>query len=617
MNEMAPESHAAPPRRPLARRLFRRAADLLNRRQVRNSESSQIIMCAVLGAVVGFVVVLLHEAVSLLHIVGFGVPLADFLAGGGGGLTAWRLIAVPVAGGTLVGLFAWAVRRARPGDIVDPVEANAIYGGRMSLIDSMRVAVATVVSNGAGASVGMEAAYVQMGAGVTSTMGAWLRLRRADLRVFVAAGAAAAIAAGFNAPLAGAFYAYELVLGSYTVGALAQVAIAAMSGTLVVRAILGEAPIYLLHATTVQIEHWDYPLFGLLGLLAGGFAIGAMRAVTWCEGLFRRLPTPDWMRPAIGGAVMGVMARAVPQVLGNGQGAIQFNFDTILPLPLLVLLLVAKLFGSVISIGSGFRGGLFSNSLFLGALFGAVLVQFAVPFLPELAAQRSVFMLVGMGTLAAAIVGAPVTMVLLVLEVTGDFEVALGVLAGVVVASTLVRNTFGYTFSTWRFHERGVGIRGAHDVGWVSDLTVGKLMRAGATTVGFDQSLAKLREAIPRGSGPRVFAVDGDGHYKGMIDVTTIHDPDLDDAASGLVADDLAGGRGLYLLPDQDVRRALARFVESEEEMLPVIAAADDRRVVGFLTEAFALRRYAEELERRRNAELGERDLFSISPKPK
>ena len=339
------------------------------------------------------------------------------------------------------------------------------------------------------------------------------------------------------------------MLGSYSVGALAQVATGSLAGTLVVRAILGEAPIYLLHAGTVSMKQWDYPLFALLGLLAGVLAVVAMQAVTWFESRMRALPTPFWLRPAVGGAAMGIVALWVPQVLGNGQGAIQYNFDTIMPLPLLVLLLVAKLVGSIVSIGSGFRGGLFSNSLFLGTLFGAVFAQTAAMFLPFVADQRSVFMLVGMGAVAAAVVGAPVTMVLLVLEVTGDLDLALAVLAGVVVAATFVRSTFGYSFSTWRFHQRGVGIRGAHDVGWVSDLTVGRMMRADPTTVPFDQSLEKLRHAVPIGSGARVFAVDGDGHYKGMIDVATIHDPDLDDAAAGLVADDLAGGRELICCP--------------------------------------------------------------------
>ena len=600
-----------------ARTIFRRAVRVASRRKLRNSEVWMIAACAPLGAAVGLVVVLMHAAVSSLHVVGFGGQLGMLLETGGHGIDPWRLLVVPAAGGLVVGLLALAVRRARPGDVVDPVEANAIYGGRMSIIDSLRVAVATVVGNGAGASVGMEAAYAQMGAGILSWAGQGLRLRRADLRVFVAAGTAAAIAAAFNAPLAGAFYAYELVLGSYSVGALAQVATGALAGTLVVRGILGEAPIYLLHAGTVPIRQWDYPLFGLLGLLCGLLAIGTMQSVTWFEARMRSLPTPYWLRPAIGGAVMGVVALWVPQVLGNGQGAIQYNFDTIVPLPLLVLLLAAKLVGSTVSIGSGFRGGLFSNSLFMGTLFGAVFVQTTAMFLPFVAEQRSVFMLVGMGALAAAVVGSPVTMVLLVLEVTGDFDLALAVLAGVVVAWQLVRSTFGYSFSTWRFHQRGVAIRGAHDVGWVSDLTVGRMMRGDPITVAFDQSLLRLRAAIPIGSSARVFAVDSDSHYKGSIDVATIHNPDLDDAAAGLVADDLAGGRGYFLLPEQDVRRALARFVECEEEVLPVLASDENRRVVGYLTEAFALRRYAEELERRRNAELGVRDLFSTGPSVK
>ena len=482
----------------------------------------------------------------------------------------------------------------------------------MSLIDSIRLAGATIISNAAGASLGMEAAYSQMGSGMLSSVGQWLHLRRADLRVFVAAGAAAAIAAAFNAPLAGAFYAYELVLGSYTPGALAQVATASLAGTLTMRATIGVAPIFLVHAPPMEVHHWVYPLLAMLGVLAAGIGIVTMRAATWCETALRSLPTPQWLRPVIGGGVLSVIASAFPQVLGSGHGAIQAMFKTTPMLLPLALLLLAKIAASAISIGSGFRGGLFSTSLYLGCLFGATVWQALAPLAGWLGNQEMIFMLVGMGAVAAAIVGAPVTMVLLVLEVTGDFDVGLGVLSGVITAATITRYAFGYSFATWRFHLRGKGIRGAHDVGWVADLTVARLIRDDAKTVRQDTPLLQLRSQVPLGSRSLVFAVDDADRYVGIIDVMLVHDPDLDDAAAGLVAGDLANGRGRYLLPEMDIRTVLSRFDEAESETLPVLAAPADRRVIGYVTEAYALRRYAQEMERRRNAELGERDLFSV-----
>lgn len=588
----------------------------VNRHGLRNSEPALIALCAPLGAAVGLLVVALRELVALLHIHDFGLAPHTYLSAGQG-IDRMRMAIVPAVGGLLVGLLALGLGRWRSKQIVDPVEANALYGGRMSLVDSLRLALFTLVSNAAGASVGMEAAYTQLGSGVQSAAGQFLNLRRADLRVFVAAGSAAAIAAAFNAPLAGAFYAYELILGTYSTATLAQVAMAALTGTLAARAISGGDPIFSVATPGLVIDHWDYPLFGLLGVAAGGVGITTMKMVTWFEQGLRRLPTPDWLRPAIGGAGLSLLAWAFPQVLGSGHGGIQDLLGGPPALVPLLGLLLAKMGASALSIGAGFRGGLFSSSLFLGCLFGAGLSRILEMSGSWDNPQQTVFMLVGMGAVAASIVGAPLTMVLLVLEATGDFSVTLCVLSGVMTSAIVTRYAFGYSFSTWRFHQRGVSISGAHDIGWISELTVGRMMRNGAKTVRLDVPLLRLREMAPLGAASRLFAVDENGLYAGMIDVAIAHDADLDDASAGLVAGDLASDRRHFLLPTQDVKSAMARFVQAEAEALPVLAGEDDRHIIGYLTEAYALRRYAQALEHRRSRELGVSDLFPAGPPPK
>lgn len=581
------------------------------RRSLRDNEPVLIGLCAPLGALVGFAVVTMHEVVAAIHWLIYGVSIEGSLSAATD--IPWpRLVLVPAAGGLMLGLLHLLVSRFRQSEIVDPVEANALYGGRMSFLDSCRLAVTTLISNGAGAALGLEAAFTQIGAGLMSVAGQKLRLRRADLRVFVAAGAAAAIAAAFNAPLAGAFYAFELILGNYAPAALAQVAMASLAGTVVMRSTVGVAPIFLVNAPAMTFKEWQYPLFVAFGIGAAGIGIATMRSATWIETQLKKLPTPDWLRPAIGGLLLSVVAVPFPQVLGSGHGAIQWLFDSSPPIALLLVLLVAKIAASALSLGAGFRGGLFSTSLFLGCLYGDGVSRLFGLFGPWLAGQYTVFTLVGMGAMAASIVGAPVTMVLLVLEVTGDFNVALAVLAGVVTASTITRFRFGYSFSTWRFHQRGKQIRGAYDVGWLADLKVNKILRADVTLIGRGTPLLQMRELVPLGSRSTVFAVDEGGRYVGAIDVGAIHDSELDDAASALVAGDLTGGRGHFLLPEMDVRTALTRFEESEAETLPVLAAADDARVIGYVSEAYALKRFANEMERQHSAQMGERDLFNI-----
>ena len=583
-------------------------------RRLRSSELTQILVCAVFGSLIGALTAGLHTSVDLIHRFAFNIAGPETLSTGIG-VDTQRILMVPAIGGLALGLAALVMRRFRSSDIVDPIEANALHGGRMSLIDSLRLVFDTLLSNASGVAIGMEAGYSQLGSGVFSKVGQYFRLRRSDLRIFVGAGAAAAIAAAFNAPLAGAFYGYELLLGSYAIRALPPVAAAALAGTLTERALLDPPPLFGV-GHVLAFSQWAYVLFALLGVVAAGFSILAMQSVTWAERGLRKLRLPGWIRPAIGGMLVSVLALPVPQVLGSGHGAIQLVFDGDYTLPVLLLLLCAKWLASSISLGAGFRGGMFSSSLFLGCLLGAAFADGPAMVVPQLVEQHLVLMMVGMASVAAAIIGSPLTMVFLVLEGTGNFPVTVAVLVGVVIASTLVRLTFGYSFSTWRFHQRGIGIRGAHDVGWLADLTARRLMRADPKLVAESAPLAEILAKYPPGSGKTVFVVSDTGTFLGTLDLAGAHEAAAGEAPDRRVARDFAVHPDLFVLPFENVRTALARFEEREVETLPVVASGSDRSVIGYLTEQYALRRYNQELERRRTADLGERDLFAVVEPP-
>jgi chloride channel protein, CIC family len=588
---------------------------LLLQGRLRSNEPTQILVCASFGAVVGALVAGLHTLIDWIHHIAFHIN-GDLSLSTGIGIDPDRILIVPALGGLVLGVGALIMRRYRPNDVVDPIEANALHGGRMSIKDSLRLVVATVWSNASGVAVGMEAGYTQLGSAVFAKAGQYFRLRRTDQRMFVAAGAAAAIAAAFNAPLAGAFYGYELILGGYSVRALAPVAAASLAATLAERALLHPQPLFVVEQFT-SIPQWFYLLFALLGVLAAGFSVLAMQSVTWAERLLKRLPLPQWLRPAMGGVLVSAIAIIVPQVLGGGHGAIQLFFDRDPGLLLLTILLVAKLLASAISLGAGYRGGMFSSSLLLGALFGAVFAQSLAWLAPGLAGHQAALMMVAMASVAAAIIGSPLTMVFLVLEGTGNFPVTVGVMVGVVIASTIVRLTFGYSFSTWRFHQRGIGIRSPHDIGWLADLTVGRLMRADPKVVLDVTPLRELRQKFPPGSVKHVFVVSEAGAFVGALDMAAVHDEKQDEVLDSRFAREFATHGDLYLLAYENVRTALARFEDRETEILPVVDSPADKAIVGYLTEQYALRRYNQELERRRNADLGERDLFSIADPPR
>lgn len=567
----------------------------LLRRALRDSPAGQIVLCALLSLLVAIITLILHRLVFMLHKVAFALPESTYLSSGEGA-HAVRILLIPAIGGLALGLFYLSSLLWKGRDIVDPIEANAIYGGRMSVRDSARLVLATLISNASGASIGMEAAYTQMGACVHSWFGQKLHLRREDMRIMVAAGSAAAIAAAFNAPLAGAFYGFELVLGSYIPAALPQVSIAALTGALFMRATTNNTPLFSLPTGNIVIHEWQFPLFIVLGVIAALVGITTMKAVTRCEQLARKLDIPGWLRPALGGMALSVVAIVFPQVLGNGQGAINFHFNHATPLIILLFLLMAKIIASALCIGTGFRGGLFSSSLFLGCLVGQIFGMIVGYFAPETEGQLTSFMLVGVGATGASIIGAPVTMILLVLELTGDFSATTGVLAGVLVSSAITRYCFGYSFSTWRFHLRGLRILGAHDVGWVKDITVASLLRTGMKTVQADMTLAEMRALYPAGSTKRLFVVDANECYKGVIDVAALHGDGLTPETTAM---QLAKGIDRVLLPSQDIKTALKAFSKAEIEELPVVAGTDEPKLIGYVTEAYALRRYNNELETR------------------
>jgi len=573
---------------------------------LRDSDLFLLVLALGAGGAAGICVILIDLVLAWLRWFAFGIPQSGHLSNID--LGPARVLLMPVLGGLLVGLAQALLRRWRQREVVDAIEANALFGGRMSVGDSVGLVLVTLLSGGFGASVGLEAAYTQIGAALASRLGRSIGLRRDDVRTLVGCGAAGAIAAAFNAPLTGAFYAFELIVGAYTLQTLAPVGIAALTGALVVRALVGSNPIFVVwHEITLSA--FDYLAFFGLGLASAGLGIVVMKGVTSTEALFRRQAVPRWARPALGGLLIGTIALVFPQILGSGHGGILRELHSGFDLPFLAGLIVAKIIASAVSIGSGFRGGLFSTSLFLGSLFGSLTGSLLARLGPGLSVDPLIYTLVGMGAVAAAIVGAPMTMIMIVLETTGDFTATIGVMVGVVTAAFAVRHWFGYSFATWRFHLRGLAIRSPEDVGWINDLLVGPLMRRDPAVIAVGLPLEELRRRFPAGSIKQVFVVDDRGGLCGMIDPAGVSGPDGVDAAK--TVKDAVSETASFLLPGDDLRTALDRFSRTAQETLPVIDNPEDRRVIGYLSEAYALRRYAHELERHRGTRQDDAGIFS------
>jgi chloride channel protein, CIC family len=376
---------------------------------------------------------------------------------------------------------------------------------------------------------------------------------------------------------------------------------AAISAVTVMRILIGGGEGFDIRVPT-SIEAIDYVPILALGMICALGGIAIMRGVTVVEDLFRRSRVPSWLRPGLGGLAVGGLALVSPAVLSSGHSALRVALDAPYGLPHIALLILLKSLGSAISIGSGFRGGLFFASLFLGALLGKLFAGALGLMTVVQALPAVVCALVGMSALAVAVVGGPLTMAFLALESTGSLPMTVAVLAASVVSAITVRRTFGYSFATWRFHLRGEAIRSAVDVGWMRNLTVGKMMRREFRRVPLDMTLETFRRQFPLGSIGRVVAVDPSGRYAGILATSEAHAAPEEAATVAEVVHHTSA----VLQPQMTIKEAVSRFEEAESDELAVVDSADTMRVIGVLTEQFALRRYSEELEKRRRELSGE-----------
>jgi CIC family chloride channel protein len=568
---------------------------------VRAREAGLIVLAALIGVMAGLVVAAMGFGVALMHLVLFRVPLNERLSALSE-VNPTTALVVPTIGGIGFGLALWVLVRLRPGREIDPIEANALHGGRMSFRGSLIVALQTIWSSGVGASVGLEAGYTQLASGIASWIGQAFRLRRRDLRVLVGCGAAGAIAGAFGAPLAGAFYAFELVIASYSVANLAPVGVAALVGYLVANS-LGQIPLGIGSLYVSHVRGVDLATSVLVGVMAAGVGITLMRGVAICESVLNRLRIRPVLRPTLGGLAVGVMAIVTPEVLSSGHGAIHISSLYAQPLTTIALLFVLKSLASIASLGTGFRGGLFFASLLIGALGGRMFADIVNIAWPAAALDPHVYAIVGMGALSVAVIGGPLTMTFIALETTGDFWLTTTVLIAIIFAAQVTRETFGYSFATWRFHLRGEGIRSAADVGWVRELPVRRMMRIDVKTVPAHTTIARFRLVYPLGSTSQVVALDEDKRYAGIVVVADAHAPELDDS---LPVRNILRFKDTVLFPTMTIKEAVIMFDQAEAEALAVVEAPDRREVIGLLTEAYALRRYSSELEQRRQEILGE-----------
>ncbi|MBK1669364.1 hypothetical protein CKO28_15100 [Rhodovibrio sodomensis] len=504
----------------------------------KNDQVILSVMALLLGMGAGGLAILFRLAIDGVQILALGFPGEELIT-----LLReepwWRMLLAPAVGGLMIGLFVHAFMPGRrPQGVAQVIQASALRGGRMDLVIGIKAACVSATSIGVGASVGREGPVVHLGATVASYLATVLHLGRSLTRTMLGCGVAAAVAASFNAPIAGVFFALEVVVGHYALSAFAPVVIASVTGTIVSRMYYGDYPAFVLPQTYTIESFWEFPAFALLGVVCAAAAILFIFFVGAAEGAFDRARVPRWARPGVAGLLVGALAAlGFPHLLGVGYEATDLALSEVYALDMLVALGALKIAATAVCLAAGFGGGVFSPALFIGAMAGGAFGLIATEAFPHLSSGHGAYTLVGMGAVAGSVLGAPISTILMIFELTSDYALTIAVMVSTVIASVITQQLHGRSFFIWQLERQGISLSGGQEARLLRAIRVRQLVDRTYATVRPDTPIAEVRALLVKAPWGELFVTE----------------PSAEPASAGAAASNppvRAAGDGQYDSPD-------------------------------------------------------------------
>lgn len=548
-----------------------------------------IISALVVGILTGVGSIILHYLIEGVAWVGYGwFPQVT------SGLGRAYVIIVPALGGLLVGLLTYYfAREAKGHGVPEVMAAVALRGGRIRPAVAVVKSVASALTIGSGGSAGREGPIVQIGSGIGSTIGQLLKLSNERISNLVACGAAAGIAAAFNAPIAGVIFALEVILARFSVRYFSSVVVAAVAASVIGRVTFGDTPAFRIPFEYGINSLWEFAFYPVLGLLAALVGVAFTRLLYWSEDLFDEASfLPEWFQPAVGGALLGVLALAyplvrlaqpvtwtgMPQVFSGGYEVIEAALSNQFLFGAAVLLLLAKIVATCLTLGSGGSGGVFAPALFMGAMLGAAFALVIEWAFPELAAPPGAYALVGMAAVFAACAHAPITAVIILFELTGDYRIILPLMLTVVIATVVSQRLLhGESIYSLKLTKRGIHLSRGRDVDIMHSVKVNEVMTHDFDAVTRETTLEELSDIFARTRHHGLMVLDGQGKLWGIVTLT-----DLDRAVTAKMSASTPVARFAttwphltIAYPDETMGDALARMGTRDLGRLPVVSRDD------------------------------------------
>ena len=498
----------------------------------------------------------------------------------------WYLkVWVPAAGGLVVGpLVYFFAREAKGHGVPEVMEAVALKGGVIRKRVVVVKSLASAISISTGGSVGREGPIVQIGSAIGSSLGQMLKVSQDRMRTLVGCGAAAGIAATFNAPIAGSMFALEVILGDFGLATFSPIVISSVVATAVSRAFLGDIPAFIVPAYEL-VSVWEFPMYMGLGLFCAVVGVTFTRVLYLVEDLFDNFKFPEYLKGIIGGMILGVAGLFFPEILGVGYGGIDLALMQKLAWWLLLLLIVVKILATSITIGSGGSGGIFAPSLFLGAMAGGFFGTAIHQMFPTVTASPGAYSIVGMGALVSATTHGPLSAMLILFEMTGNYKIILPLMLSCILATIFAGMLKKDSIYTLKLARRGVNIREGKEVNVLKSMFVRDVMHRHVETIKENSRLGAMTDLISKSKFNSFPVLSGENKLVGILSFNdysgAIFDEDLKDL---VVAKDLSSENVVTVLADDDLYTALEKISRKDFSTMPVVSPDDPAQLVGIVS---------------------------------
>ncbi len=579
--------------------LSKKASSLLDKAKL-TEHTFMIIIAIIIGIMGGFAAIgirALIEGISNISFPGAGNYLENVIA------TKWYwIVLIPAIGGLFVGpLIYFFAPEAKGHGVPEVMQAILLKGGTIRPRVALIKALASAITIGTGGSVGREGPIIQIGSSIGSSVGQFFKLPSSRLKTLVGCGAAAGIAAAFNAPIAGALFAVEIILMDFAVAQFSPIVISSVMATVISHSFEGDFAAFTVPAYE-YVSPYEIGFYFILGAVSGLVSYLFIKVLYYAEEYFdERLNIPEYIKPVVGGLAIGLIALLYPQVMGVGYDTINIALYGKMIWYIALALVFVKIIATSLTLGSGGSGGIFAPSLFMGAMLGAFFGYFVHLLFPDISAGPGAYALVAMGGLVAGTTRAPVTAIIIVFELTNDYHIILPLMITVVISTILSSKLTRESIYTLKLVLRNIHIKEGTASNIMETIFVKEVYTDDYDSINISDNFSTVVNKVIQGRGRKFPVVDNNNKLKGVILVSTIKDYlfEKDELQNLLIASDLLSPNFDVVTLEDNCQTALDKMKKYDFEGLPVVDSKDHSSVIGMIWRKDIQDAYDRAIERR------------------